>query len=102
MLPLNQPSSLSRVRVVGILHSQSGTMALTESPSSDAALMAIASGTVDGAGACNPTEVESQARKRKLIQSERVASVFGGLTWATPKAAKPVLEELDVLPSCGR
>ena len=100
MLPLNQPSSLSRVRVVGILHSQSGTMALTESSSSDAALMAIASGTVDGAGACNPTEVERQPRK--LIQSERVASVFGGLTWATPKAAKPVLEELDVLPSCGR
>jgi ABC-type branched-subunit amino acid transport system substrate-binding protein len=62
--------------------------------------MAIASGTVDGAGACNPTEVERQARK--LIQSKRVASVFGGLTWATPKAAKPVLEELDVLPSCGR
>lgn len=100
MLPLNQPSSLSRVRVVGILHSQSGTMALTESSSSDAALMTIASGTVDGAGACNPTEVERQARK--LIQSERVASVFGGLTWATPKAAKPVLEELDILPSCGR
>lgn len=41
MPPLHQPPTLSAVRV-GILHSQTGTMAISESPLSDAALMAIA------------------------------------------------------------
>lgn len=106
MSPLNQPSSLSRVQV-GILHSQSGTMALSESSLIDAALMAIAqinqAGGVLGQhieplvvdGASNPAEFERQARK--LIQSKQVATFFGCWTSATRKAVKPVFEELNAL-----
>ena len=106
MLPLNQPSSLSRVQV-GILHSQSGTMALCESPLIDAALMAIAqinqAGGVLGQhieplvvdGASNPAEFARQARR--LIQSAQVTTVFGCWTSATRKAVKPVFEELNAL-----
>lgn len=103
---LNQLSHQPRVRV-GILHSQSGTMALSESPLIDAALMAIAqinqAGGVLGCiiepiildGASNPTEFERQARN--LIQSQQVATVFGCWTSATRKAVKPIFEELNAL-----
>ena len=106
MSPLNQPSSRSGVRV-GILHSQTGTMTLSESPLIDAALMAIAqinqAGGVLGQrieplvvdGASDPAEFERQARN--LIQSERVASVFGCWTSVTRKAVKPVFQELNAL-----
>lgn len=103
---LSQPSALSRVRV-GILHSQTGTMALSESPLVDAALMAIAQINQAGGvlnqhlepivvdGASNSAEFEHQARN--LIQSQQVATVFGCWTSASRKAVKPIFEELNAL-----
>src|SRR5919199_756657 len=106
MSPLPQPPSPSAVRV-GILHSQTGTMALSESPLIDAALLAIAqinqAGGILGQlieplvvdGASDPAEFERQART--LIQCDRVATVFGCWTSVTRKAVKPVFEELNAL-----
>ncbi|HEY9609087.1 urea ABC transporter substrate-binding protein, partial [Allocoleopsis sp.] len=106
MSPLPQPPSLSAVRV-GILHSQTGTMALSESPLIDAALLAIAqinqAGGILGKtieplvvdGASDPAEFERQART--LIQGDRVATVFGCWTSVTRKVVKPVFEELNAL-----
>ena len=92
---------------VGILHSLSGTMAISEAPLIDAELMAIAeinqTGGVLGKliepvikdGASNPAEFERKARK--LIQGDRVATVFGCWTSASRKAVKAVVEELNAL-----
>jgi urea ABC transporter urea binding protein len=98
--------AMSYVRV-GILHSLSGTMAISEASLVDAALMAIAeinqSGGVLGQSiepmiedaASNPTLFESKARK--LIQCDRVATIFGCWTSASRKAVLPVLEEFNAL-----
>jgi len=106
MLPLNQSSSPSGVRV-GILHSQTGIMALSERPLIDAALMAIAqinqAGGVLGQpieplvvdGASDPAEFARQAQQ--LIQFEGVTTVFGCWTSATRKAVKPIFETLNAL-----
>jgi urea ABC transporter urea binding protein len=106
MLPTTPPASVSTVRV-GILHSQSGTMALSEMPLIDAALMAIAeinqAGGVLGQqiepivadGASDLGQFEQQARN--LIQSQQVATVFGCWTSGSRKAVKPVFEELNAL-----
>ncbi len=97
---------MSLVRV-GILHSVSGTMAISEAPLIDAALMAIAeinqTGGVLGKliepiiedGASNPTEFESKARK--LIQHDQVSTIFGCWTSASRKAVLPVFEQLNAL-----
>ncbi len=85
------------------MHSSSGTMALSEKPLIDAALMACAqinqAGGVLGQliepvvvdGKSNPAEFERQARR--LLQVERVATVFGCWTSASRKAVKPIFEE---------
>lgn len=98
--------AMSYVRV-GILHSLSGTMAISEASLVDAALMAIAeinqSGGVLGQSiepviedaASNPTLFESKARK--LIQCDRVATIFGCWSSASRKAVLPVLEEFNAL-----
>jgi urea ABC transporter urea binding protein len=82
-------------------------MAISEAPLIDAELMAIAeinqTGGVLGQlidpviedGASNPAEFERKARK--LIQGDRVATVFGCWTSASRKAVKPVVEELNAL-----
>jgi urea transport system substrate-binding protein len=92
---------------VGILHSQSGTMAISEVSVIDAEMMAIdeinAEGGVLGKkivpvledGASDwPTFAE---KARKLISEDKVATVFGGWTSASRKAMKPVFEELNGL-----
>jgi urea ABC transporter urea binding protein len=106
MSPLNQPSSLSRIRV-GILHSQTGTMALSESPLIDAALMAIAQINQSGGildtyidpivvdGASNPVEFARLAKK--LIQLEQITTCFGCWTSAARKAVKPIFEQFNAL-----
>jgi len=92
---------------VGILHSLSGTMAISEVSVKDAELMAIneinAAGgvlgkqievvTEDGASDW-PTFAE---KARKLLQQDQVATVFGGWTSASRKAMLPVFEELNGL-----
>lgn len=87
---------------VGILHSLSGTMALSETPIVDALLMAIdeinAAGGVLGKplipiqedGASDwPTYAE---KAEKLIDQHNVAVIFGGLTSASRKAILPVVK----------
>lgn len=92
---------------VGILHSLSGTMAISEVSVKDAEMMAIeeinASGGVLGKqlvpivedGASDwPTFAE---KARKLISEDGVATVFGGWTSSSRKAMLPVFEELNGL-----
>lgn len=92
---------------VGILHSLSGTMAISEVSVKDATLMAIeeinAAGGIMGKmlepviedGASDwPTFAE---KARKLIQQDGVAVVFGCWTSASRKAVLPVFEELNGL-----
>ncbi|GBF78332.1 urea ABC transporter substrate-binding protein [Paenibacillus sp. 598K] len=92
---------------VGILHSLSGTMSISEVSVKDAEMMAIeeinASGGVLGKqlvpivedGASDwPTFAE---KARKLISEDGVATVFGGWTSSSRKAMLPVFEELNGL-----
>ncbi|MDR7274115.1 urea ABC transporter substrate-binding protein [Catenuloplanes atrovinosus] len=87
---------------VGVLHSLSGTMAISEVTVRDAELLAIeeinAAGGVLGKklepvvedGASDwPTFAE---KAQKLISQDRVATVFGGWTSASRKAMLPVFE----------
>ena len=92
---------------VGILHSLSGTMAISETSVRDAELLAIkeinAAGGVLGKqivpvqedGASEPQIFAEKARK--LIQSDKVATIFGCWTSASRKAVKPVVEETGAL-----
>ncbi|SFT28559.1 urea ABC transporter substrate-binding protein [Paenibacillus sp. BC26] len=92
---------------VGILHSLSGTMAISEVSVKDSEMMAIdeinAKGGVLGKkivpvvedGASDwPTFAE---KARKLISEDEVATVFGGWTSSSRKAMLPVFEELKGL-----
>lgn len=92
---------------VGVLHSLSGTMAISEVSVKDSEMMAIeeinAAGGVLGKklvpvvedGASDwPTFAE---KARKLIQQDKVAAVFGGWTSSSRKAMLPVFEELNGL-----
>lgn len=92
---------------VGILHSLSGTMSISEVSVKDATLLAIeeinAAGGIMGKmiepiiedGASDwPTFAE---KARKLIQQDQVAVVFGCWTSASRKAVLPVFEELNGL-----
>jgi urea transport system substrate-binding protein len=92
---------------VGILHSLSGTMSISEVSVKDAEVLAIdeinAAGGVMGKklepviedGASDwPTFAE---KAKKLIQSDKVATVFGCWTSASRKAVLPVFEGLKGL-----
>ena len=92
---------------VGILHSLSGTMAISETSVRDAEMLAIneinAAGGVLGKqivavqedGASEPQIFAEKARK--LIQNDKVATIFGCWTSASRKAVKPVVEETGAL-----
>ena len=102
--PVVRSDSMIRV---GILHSLSGTMAISEASLKDAELMAIEeinqAGGVLGRiiepaiedGASNPSTFALKARK--LIEQEKVVTIFGGWTSASRKAVLPVLEEFNAL-----
>jgi urea transport system substrate-binding protein len=92
---------------VGILHSLSGTMAISEVSVRDAELMAIAEINAKGGvlgkklvpvvedGASDwPTFAE---KAQKLISVDKVATVFGGWTSASRKAMLPVFEKNKAL-----
>ncbi len=92
---------------VGILHSLSGTMSISEVTVKDSTLMAIdeinAAGGILGMkiepvledGASDwPTFAE---KAKKLIQQDKVVVVFGCWTSASRKAVKPVFEQLNGL-----
>ncbi|MBY6270033.1 transporter substrate-binding protein, partial [Parageobacillus thermoglucosidasius] len=88
---------------VGILHSLSGTMAISEVSLRDAELMAIEEINESGGllgkkiepviedGASDwPTFAE---KAKKLLQKDKVAAIFGGWTSASRKAMLPVVEQ---------
>lgn len=92
---------------VGLLHSLSGTMAISETSVRDAELLAIeeinAAGGVLGKqieaieedGASEPSKFAEKAQK--LIQDDEVATIFGCWTSASRKAVKPVVEGNNAL-----
>ena len=92
---------------VGVLHSLSGTMSISEVAVKDATLMAIAEINAKGGvlgkqiapivedGASDwPTFAE---KAKKLISRDKVAVVFGCWTSASRKAVLPVFEKADHL-----
>jgi urea ABC transporter urea binding protein len=82
-------------------------MAMSEAPLVDAALMAIAE--INQTGGVLGQDIEPvvedaasdsnlfAAKARKLIQSDQVATIFGGWTSESRKAVLPVVEELNAL-----
>jgi urea transport system substrate-binding protein len=92
---------------VGVLHSLTGTMAISEVTVKNATLLAIdqvnASGGVLGKqiepviedGASDPAIFSQKAQK--LIQQDKVVTVFGGWTSASRKAMLPVFERFHSL-----
>ncbi|CAM4378494.1 urea ABC transporter substrate-binding protein [Paenibacillus xylanexedens] len=98
-----EPAASGEPIKVGILHSLSGTMAISEVSVKDAEMLAIeeinAAGGVLGKqiepviedGASDwPTFAEKAG---KLLQQDKVAAVFGGWTSASRKAMLPVFEQ---------
>jgi urea transport system substrate-binding protein len=92
---------------VGILHSLSGTMAISETVLKDVALMAIeeinASGGVMGAK-IEPLVVDPASnwplfaeKARQLLTQDKVAVTFGCWTSVSRKSVLPVFEELNGL-----
>lgn len=92
---------------VGILHSLSGTMAISETPLKEVALMAIdeinAKGGVLGKK-LEPIVVDPASnwpvfaeKSRQLLSQDKVAVVFGCWTSVSRKSVLPVFEELNGL-----
>jgi urea transport system substrate-binding protein len=92
---------------IGILHSLSGTMAISETSLKDVALMAIeeinAQGGILGRK-LEPVVVDPASnwplfaeKARELIQKEKVAVTFGCWTSVSRKSVLPVFEELNGL-----
>ncbi len=101
------PASATGPIKVGILHSLSGTMAISETSLKDVALMTIeeinAAGGVLGRK-LEPVVVDPASdwplfaeKARQLISQEGVAVTFGCWTSVSRKSVLPVFEELDGL-----
>ena len=97
----------SKTVKVGILHSLSGTMAISETVLKDVALMAIeeinAKGGVLGMKV-EPVVVDPASnwplfaeKARQLLTQDKVAAVFGCWTSVSRKSVLPVFEELNGL-----
>src|SRR5215471_852574 len=92
---------------VGILHSLSGTMAISETSLKDTALMAIEEINQGGGllgRKVEPVVVDPASnwplfaeKARELIQKDKVAAVFGCWTSVSRKSVLPVFEELNGL-----
>jgi urea transport system substrate-binding protein len=101
------PTSAAGTVKVGVLHSLSGTMAISEVTVKNATLLAIdeinAKGGVLGQqiepiiedGGSDPAIFAQKAQK--LIQEDKVVTVFGGWTSASRKAMLPVFERFHGL-----
>jgi urea transport system substrate-binding protein len=101
------PAAESDTIKVGILHSLSGTMSISEVSVRDATLLAI--NEINAAGGINGKMLEAVVedgasdwptfaeKARKLIQQDEVVVVFGCWTSASRKAVLPVFEELNSL-----
>ncbi|RJR45412.1 MAG: urea ABC transporter substrate-binding protein [Deltaproteobacteria bacterium] len=92
---------------VGVLYSQTGTMAISEKPLIDAIQLAIREINEDGGILGRPLQpvVEDgksdwptfAAKAKKLIKEDQVASIFGCWTSASRKEVLPVVEKNDHL-----
>ena len=92
---------------VGILHSLSGTMAISETSLKDVALMTI--DEINQSGGLLGRKLEAVVvdpasnwplfaeKARELLQKEKVAAVFGCWTSVSRKSVLPVFEELNGL-----
>lgn len=92
---------------VGLLHSLTGSMAISEESVRDAEVLAIEEINVAGGvlgkqityveedGASDPSTFATKAEK--LIDSEKVATVFGCWTSSSRKAVKSIFEEYNAL-----
>jgi urea transport system substrate-binding protein len=89
---------------IGLLHSQTGTMAMSESPLRDAGVMAVEEINAAGGVLGRPIEAvieDTRSRftdlfpkkARKLLADDKVAAVFGCWTSSSRKAVLPVLEK---------
>ena len=101
-----RPGTLPPVRV-GVLHSVSGTMEISEKSVADATLLAIEEVNENGGvfgRKLEPIVADGRsdwptyaAEATRLITAERVAVVFGGWTSASRKTMLPVFEKNDHL-----
>lgn len=92
---------------VGILHSLSGTMAISETSLKDTALMAIKEINDNGGvlgKKLEPVVVDPASdwplfaeQARQLITQDKVAVIFGAWTSVSRKSVLPVVEELNGL-----
>jgi len=92
---------------VGVLHSLSGTMAISETTLKDVTLMLIADQNAKGGvlgRQLEPVVVDPQSnwplfaeKARQLLSSDKVDVVFGCWTSVSRKSVLPVFEELDGL-----
>jgi urea transport system substrate-binding protein len=104
--PAAGPSATGPIKV-GILHSLSGTMAISETSLKDVALMTIEE--INEAGGVLGRKLEAVVvdpasdwplfaeKARELIQKEGVAVTFGCWTSVSRKSVLPVFEELNAL-----
>ncbi|MEB2320471.1 MAG: urea ABC transporter substrate-binding protein [Pseudomonadota bacterium] len=106
-LPAWLPAQAAETIKVGVLHSLSGTMAISETVLKDVALMAIeeinAGGGVLGRK-LEPVVVDPASnwplfaeRARQLLTQDKVAVTFGCWTSVSRKSVLPVYEELNGL-----
>jgi urea transport system substrate-binding protein len=105
--PAGQVSASSSSVKVGILHSLSGTMSISEVAVKDAELLAIEE--INAAGGVLGKRIEPviedgasdwptfASKAEKLLTVDKVATVFGGWTSASRKAMLPVFEGLKGL-----
>ena len=101
----DNPSRAKKILKVGILHSQTGTLADSEKPIIDATLFAIEeinrNHTIPNTvvepiiadGGSNPTTFAKQAEK--LINKDGVVAIFGCWSSDSRKAVKPIVEEYE-------
>lgn len=92
---------------VGVLHSKTGTMAISETAVVDATLMRIEEINAAGGLLGRPVEaVVADGRSdnavfaseaRRLVQQEKVSVIFGCWTSASRRTVRPVIEELGHL-----
>lgn len=92
---------------VGVLQSLTGTMAISEVTVKNATMLAI--GEINAAGGVNGQQIDPVVedgasepatfaqKAQKLIQEDKVVTVFGGWTSASRKAMLPVFERFHAL-----
>ncbi len=107
VLTFAQFSHAANTIKVGILHSLSGTMAISETSLKDVALMAIEEINAKGGllgKKIQPVVVDPASnwplfaeKARELIQKQKVAVIFGCWTSVSRKSVLPVFEELNGL-----